>query len=164
MTLPQGLAPTVSIHTQLHTCTHLYNLAAHTDTHTIYLLDRQTHPLSPVSACSAGLQLSRLWWSCFSMQHVWVSRGEEEETWKWVKAFRRRPQHRARSNSAVLALCRSITAFQCVRTHSHILQTPAEAKSYLGRVHTCRSDVNAPRCSSFIVKALRAGLGVPAEN
>lgn len=91
-----------------HTTT---QLAAQTHTHTIYLLDRQTHPLFPASACRAPLQLSRLWQSCFSMQHVWVS-GGKEETWKWVKAFRRR------SYSAVLALRRSITTSHCVHTHT----------------------------------------------
>lgn len=84
--------------------------------HTCNLFIRQTHSVSPVSACRASLQLSRLWQSCFSMQRVWVSRGEEE-TWKWVKAFGRRPQCRARSYSAVLALCPSITVYHFTRTH-----------------------------------------------
>ena len=41
----------------------------------------------------------------------------EEETWKWVKASGRRPQHRARIYSAVMDFCHSITAFYCTHTH-----------------------------------------------
>lgn len=100
-----------------YTHTHTHNLPAHTDTHTIYLLDRQTDP--PTFPSRASVQLSRLWQSCFSMQHVWVSWGE----WKWVKAFRKRPQHRSRSYSAVLAF------------HSHT-HTHTSCKPLTGQSHT----------------------------
>lgn len=134
MTLPEGLAPPAILHIHAHTTT---QLAAQTHTHTIYLLDRQTdrqtHPLFPASACRAPLQLSRLWQSCFSMQHVWVSRGEGGDL-EVGQGFQ---------ETELLSCLGSplLNNYLSLRARTHTLKTPTVAKSYLRRVHMLRGSV-----------------------
>lgn len=128
MTLPKGLAPPAILHIHAHTTT---QLAAQTHTHTIYLLDRQTdrHTLSSrhlhaeLHCSSADCGRAASVCSMFG----WA--GGKEETWKWVKAFRRR------SYSAVLALRRSITTSHCV--HAHTRWKPPLWQSHTWGGYTC---------------------------
>lgn len=103
------------------TCRHTYNLfIRQTDTPTLPSIRMQ------ISTAAQQTVAEMLQYAvCLSEP------GGKEGIWKWVKAFRRRPQHPARSSSAVVALCRSITIF-----HIHPAKPPAGAKSYLGRVQT----------------------------
>lgn len=103
------------------TCRHTYNLfIRQTDTPILLSICMQISTAAQQTAAEL-LQYA----VCLSEP------GGKEGIWKWVKAFRRRPQHPARSSSAVFALPRSITVF-----HRHPAKPPAGAKSYLGRVQT----------------------------
>lgn len=88
--------------------------------------------------------------------------GGEEETWKWVKAFRRRPQHPARIYSAVLASCRSITRYHYTHRYTYPAD-PCWGKVIPGQyarrqIHTAThrggSDLKTPRFSYFTEKFL----------
>ena len=135
-------------------CTSCNTTLQHLQTHTHNLFIRQTDTPSLPSICMQSFTAAQQivaellqYAACLGEQG---GRRGEEETWKWVKAFRRRPQHRARSNSAVLALRRSITAFHC-RHASCKTRPPAGAKSYLGR----STHAGAQRC---ICQKIEAGV------
>lgn len=130
---------------------HLLRKSAHTHTHLtfqhmqpytyglIYRIDRHTHS-SPASACGALPQLRQIvaellqYATCF---------GEHE-------GGRRRLGSGSRLSEDVCSLkllgcLGSPPLNNCLSLHTPILQTPAGAKSYLGRAHTHtgRSDLRA---------------------
>lgn len=119
--LAQGWTPAVRLH-------NYQNMTLQPEqTHNLF--SRQTHPLFLASACGAPPQLGKLWQSCFGMQYVWVSRGVGccGGTWKWVKAFRRRPQSAAKE---LLSWLSPPPLNNCL----HVLCKPLPGpKSYLGR-------------------------------